>query len=79
MTVSLTNFRSLGGYPVANGHIRDGLLFRGGQLDDLSGNQINYLQRDLKITRIIDFRSLMNESSSQTASGSRLSISRLMF
>lgn len=58
MTVSLTNFRSLGGYPVANGHIRDGLLFRGGQLDDLSGNQINYLQRDLKITRIIDFRSL---------------------
>ncbi|MCT3399939.1 tyrosine-protein phosphatase [Lentilactobacillus hilgardii] len=57
MAVELTNFRTLGGYPAADGRIKDGLLYRGGQIADLDQNQILYLKDKLAISRVVDFRS----------------------
>ncbi len=57
MTVELTNFRKLGGYPVKGGRIREGLLFRGGQINQLMPDQVNYLKGTLSVARIVDFRS----------------------
>ncbi|MFT8401944.1 MAG: tyrosine-protein phosphatase [Lentilactobacillus diolivorans] len=58
MDVEITNFRGLGGYPVANGKMKNGLLYRGGQIDNLSSNQVTFLEDDLNIARVVDFRSL---------------------
>ncbi len=56
MTPQITNFRSLGGYSTANGTTKDGLLYRSGQLADLSDSQVDFLANDLKIKRIVDMR-----------------------
>ena len=51
------NFRDLGGYPTADGRTtRWGLVYRSGQLSDLSGEDQRYLQR-LHLKRVVDFRS----------------------
>lgn len=54
----ITNLRSLGGHRNRQHQVvRDGLLYRSGQLDHLTTAQINYLASTLKITRIVDMRS----------------------
>lgn len=55
--VELTNFRSLGGYATADGQIKKGMLYRGGQIFDLSTQQVTFLRDHLGISRIVDFRS----------------------
>ncbi|MCD2255902.1 tyrosine-protein phosphatase [Lactobacillus sp. CC-MHH1034] len=58
MTVTLTNFRTLGHYPtIAGGEIKPGLLYRSGQLVDLTAEQTSYLADTLNIKRVVDFRS----------------------
>lgn len=56
--VAITNLRSLGGY--RNVHqqvVKDGLIYRSGQLNQLTPAQKQYLATTLGITRIIDMRS----------------------
>lgn len=55
---SITNLRNLGGfYNQKRELIKPGLVFRSGQLYDLTTEQIQYLSETLKITRIVDMRS----------------------
>ncbi|WP_268913941.1 tyrosine-protein phosphatase [Lentilactobacillus sp. SPB1-3] len=56
MTQEITNFRSLGGYQAQSGTVREDKLFRSGQLNGLSSQQIDYLANQLKISRIVDMR-----------------------
>ncbi|MCB4211555.1 tyrosine-protein phosphatase [Lactiplantibacillus plantarum] len=54
----ITNLRSLGGYRNKNQQvIKDGLIYRSGQLDQLTPAQTQYLATTLGITRIVDMRS----------------------
>lgn len=57
MTQEITNWRSLGGYVGAGGKkVKDGMLFRTGQLFDLTAEQKADLQYKYQIKRIFDFR-----------------------
>ena len=54
----ITNFRSLGGYQNAHGQmVKDGLIFRSGQLFELEDDQSHYLGQTLGIKHIVDMRS----------------------
>ena len=54
----ITNFRSLGGYQNAHGQrVKDGLVFRSGQLFELEDDQSHYLGQTLGIKHIVDMRS----------------------
>ena len=54
----ITNLRSLGGYRNENQQVvKDGLIYRSGQLDQLTPAQTQYLATTLGITRIVDMRS----------------------
>ena len=54
----ITNFRSLGGYRNANGQaVKEGLIYRSGQLFELDEAQEHYLAKDLGIKQIVDMRS----------------------
>ncbi len=54
----ITNFRSLGGYQNAHGQmVKDGLIFRSGQLFELEDDQSQYLGQTLGIKHIVDMRS----------------------
>ena len=54
----ITNLRSLGGYRNKNQQvIKDGLIYRSGQLDQLTPAQTQYLATTLGITQIVDMRS----------------------
>lgn len=56
--VAITNLRSLGGYRnVQQPVVKDGLIYRSGQLNQLTLTQTQYLATTLGITRIIDMRS----------------------
>ncbi|MFD1126256.1 tyrosine-protein phosphatase [Lentilactobacillus raoultii] len=55
----LTNFRPLAGYSTLDGgRFKAGLLYRGGQIADLTPTQLAFLRDRLKISKVIDFRSL---------------------
>ncbi|MBS0937900.1 tyrosine-protein phosphatase [Lactiplantibacillus plantarum] len=54
----IVNLRDLGGIRNQNRQlVKSGLVFRSGQLDELSTEQVQYLDEALKITRIVDMRS----------------------
>ncbi|WP_165847283.1 tyrosine-protein phosphatase [Lacticaseibacillus paracasei] len=54
----ITNFRSLGGYQNAHGQmVKEGLIFRSGQLFELEDDQSHYLGQTLGIKHIVDMRS----------------------
>jgi protein-tyrosine phosphatase len=56
-TENLYNVRELGGYPAAGGKtVKWGLLFRAGELPELTGNDKRLLEQR-NITTIVDFRS----------------------
>ncbi len=57
MKAEITNLRGLGGIKVKNGQVKDGLLYRGGQLENLTDQQVDLLKDTLHIRRIVDFRS----------------------
>ncbi len=57
MTKDITNWRSLGGYISDNGKkVREGMLFRCGQLFDLTAEQKDAVQNYYQIKRLVDFR-----------------------
>lgn len=57
MAKEITNWRSLGGYISANGQkVKEGLLFRCGQLFDLTAEQKDAVQNQYQIKRLVDFR-----------------------
>lgn len=57
MAQNITNWRSLGGLVSANGKtVKDGLLFRCGQLFDLTAEQKETVQNKYHIKKLIDFR-----------------------
>ncbi|MCX8735714.1 MULTISPECIES: tyrosine-protein phosphatase [Lactobacillus] len=57
MTTEITNWRSLGGYVSSDGRkVKEGLLFRCGQLFDLTDEQKDRVQNYYKIKRLVDFR-----------------------
>ncbi|AQW20466.1 phosphatase [Lentilactobacillus curieae] len=56
MTLGITNFRSLGGYTSGASTFKADKLFRSGQLSELSADQTEYLENQLKIKRIVDMR-----------------------
>ncbi|GAF41054.1 tyrosine/serine phosphatase [Agrilactobacillus composti DSM 18527 = JCM 14202] len=54
----ITNLRSMGGYQNDQGQtVKAGLLYRSGQLFELTAKQQQYLANDLGIKRIVDMRS----------------------
>ena len=57
MTREITNWRSLGGYTgFAGRKVKDGLLFRCGQLYNLTSYQKEQVQNKYQIKRVFDFR-----------------------
>lgn len=53
----IDNARDLGGYPAAEGKvIKDGLLFRSGNLSGATAEDVEKITDELKITKIIDLR-----------------------
>lgn len=54
--LSITNFRSVGNMPASSGRVRPGLIFRSGDLADLSADDARHLQ-GLGISLICDLRS----------------------
>lgn len=57
MTTEITNWRSLGGYVGAQGKkVKEGLLFRCGQLFALTDEQKNRVKNHYQIKRLVDFR-----------------------
>jgi protein-tyrosine phosphatase len=52
------NFRDLGGLPTTDGGLtRSGLLFRSGGLEELTGEDIDYLVTDVGLRTVLDLRS----------------------
>lgn len=57
MAKDITNWRSLGGLVSANGKkVKDGILFRCGQLFDLTAEQKEAVQNKYRIKKLVDFR-----------------------
>lgn len=68
----ITNFRNLGGFCNENKElIKPNLVFRSGQLYDLTSEQITYLSKTLNITRIVDMRSVAEQKNFRIQSGHR--------
>lgn len=55
---SVFNFRDLGGYAVGDGRsVRAGTLYRSGELQHVSPDDLSYIRNDLGVSNVIDLRS----------------------
>lgn len=52
----VSNARELGGYPAGGKHIKKGLLFRTGRLDNASPEALRMLDEEYHVHTVIDFR-----------------------
>ncbi|KRL00565.1 tyrosine-protein phosphatase [Liquorilactobacillus capillatus] len=52
----ITNFRDIGGYQTADGHLKSGIFFRSGELYNLKPQNITFLNDTLHLKKIYDFR-----------------------
>ncbi|MFT9173743.1 MAG: tyrosine-protein phosphatase [Liquorilactobacillus satsumensis] len=55
-TTSITNLRDIGGYTAAQGRLKTGVFFRSGELCSLTSADATFLEKDLNLKKIYDFR-----------------------
>lgn len=66
-TIQIANFRDMGGLLTNSGkRVKEHLLFRGGELNHLDQNGVHFIQHELNIQSIIDFRDLAEADSAPT-------------
>lgn len=66
-TIQIANFRDMGGLITKSGkRVKEHLLFRGGELNHLDQNGVHFIQHELNIQSIIDFRDQAEADSAPT-------------
>lgn len=66
-TIQIANFRDMGGLLTNSGkRVKEHFLFRGGELNHLDQNGVHFIQHELNIQSIIDFRDLAEADSAPT-------------
>jgi len=66
-TIQIANFRDMGGLMTNSGkRVKEHLLFRGGELNHLNQNGVHFIQNELNIQSIIDFRDQAEAKSAPT-------------